>query len=70
MSFFAFDLSIPAFGAMMLSDDVMTNPPIPPKISSDSLMIISAICGFNLYFLEILLPFSDVLTFGMSITLP
>ena len=47
LPFFALDLSIPAFGAIMLSADVITNPAIPPKILSDSLIIISAISGFN-----------------------
>src|SRR5574340_1810975 len=44
--FFVLDLSIPAFGAMMLSDDVITNPGIPPNMVSDSLKIISAMLGF------------------------
>src|SRR5579872_4254919 len=44
--FFVLDLSIPAFGAMILSDDVITNPGIPPNMTSDSLKIISAILGF------------------------
>ncbi len=55
---------------MILSADVMTNPPIPPKILSDSLIIISAIPGFNWYSSAILIPYSDALILSKSTILP
>ena len=61
---------MPAFGAIMLSADVITNPAIPPKILSDSLIIISAISGFNRNFFEISEPSSEILIFCNSIILP
>ena len=48
-----FDLSIPEFGARILSDDVITNPDTPPNILSDSLSITSANFGLILNFLDI-----------------
>lgn len=54
----------------MLSDEAITNPPIPPKILSDSLIMISATSGFNLNFLEIFIPSFDVFILCISIILP
>ena len=57
--FCEFDLSIPAFGAIILSDDVITNPETPPNTTSDSLITASLNLSLIENFLDISFAFLD-----------
>ena len=57
---------MPAFGAKISSEEVITNPETPPKILSDSLSITSANFGFNLNLLEIWAELLDAVILVVS----